>query len=212
MNIDPLFLIPSLLLLWFPRKSLGKGMRLLQPPKNKFTDPRTDREPGDLALRAREEFAKVRNYVDLIRGIAGSYGLMYWSFGSPSEQKNQENPTVLIIQILVFVLAVLSQTIRWKNRLTLVAPVFFLAGISVGISGYEAALYGTIATWLIHSLLSTPTVFLLTQTALIAVFSLLFSGTANAGTYMAAGISLIPALASLTLGRPLAIGTKKNRI
>jgi hypothetical protein len=82
MNLDLPLLALGVLLLWFPRHWMRRGVALLQRRRRsskgveRIAEPWKDREPGDPRVNARVEFLKFRNYVDLFRGLAGS--LVIW--------------------------------------------------------------------------------------------------------------------------------------
>ena len=58
--------------------------------------------------------------------------VLRWTRVFPSRMRYEEGHRVLLLQMIILVITVLIQTIKPERRLTLVAPVFFLLGLSVG--------------------------------------------------------------------------------
>jgi hypothetical protein len=152
----------------------------------------------------------LRNYFDLFRAAAGSLALMYWSFEVEPDGPSQSVILMIILQTGVLALAMLAQTLRWENRLMLFAPVFYFAGLSVGICGYESAILGATTAWALHALLPSPSVFLFTQCCAITGFSALFNGSTSKLTLLTFAIGMIPTLLSLTTGKPIAVINRKR--
>ena len=76
MSINFPLLLLALLLLWFPREWMRRGAALLRrrrrAKQSRIVEPWRAREAGDPRLNFRPEFAKFRNHLDLLRGMAGS--------------------------------------------------------------------------------------------------------------------------------------------
>src|SRR5437762_2120354 len=72
------YLLVGLVLLWFPRQWMRLGKLIGRPRRRspRAEEPWLRREPGDPQLSFRAEFAKARNYFDLLRGIAGGLAIL----------------------------------------------------------------------------------------------------------------------------------------
>jgi hypothetical protein len=159
-------------------------------------------------LRLREEFSKPRNYIDLFRGLAGSYGIMSYSF----LQAGDKTPNLLYFQIAVLAASVLFQMPRYDGKIRLAAPTFFLCGLSAGICGFDVAVYGACIAWLFSSILPTPTAFLILQALCIGTFGFVLKGPFSLMVILASIINVMPAILSLMLNRPLSIASKARRV
>lgn len=208
MSISYFFLIPAVLLLWLPRGLLRRGTFLQS--RKRFSSPRSHRQPGEKGFRVVEEFSKPRNYIDLLRGIAGSYGVMLFSF-TLSDPSGLIGPQSLFaIQVAILIIGVFIQTIRWDNRRVTNPPAFYLVGISAGLCGYQSALFGAATAWAFCALVPHPAIFLVMQALSIGGFCLLFEGLHRVDI-VTVGIGILPVFLSFALRRSLAIGTVKHR-
>src|SRR5438093_9899229 len=127
MTVDlPLFLL-GLALLWFPRGWMRRGAAFLRRRRRsaesmRILEPWKDREPGDPRISFRTEFAKVRNYLDLFRGAAGSLMLsgglgMPAAIGLAPGASRLGGRELIAVRATVLLVGLLVQTIRReKNR------------------------------------------------------------------------------------------------
>ena len=117
---------------------------------------------------------------------------------------------------MIFVAAILIQTTRnFQERVTLVAPIFFLFGVSFGIIGPLTALFACIAVWVVNLLLPSSSVFLLVFAGLEVVFAKFLSSGANSYTrtlIIAVALTLLPVLLSAMFNRRLVKLNKKARV
>ncbi|MEX2380776.1 MAG: hypothetical protein WD490_00180 [Opitutales bacterium] len=91
-------------------------------------------------FKLKEFFLAWQNGLDLIRGFAGTYILVNWVL--PLEPVADEKVTSgHIWAAAILTVAVLIQTVRFRRRLYLLAPVFFLWGITVALSPAPPAFY-----------------------------------------------------------------------
>lgn len=200
MKINVAYFLLSLLLLLLPRQVLRRGARLGSGARKgrRFTNPRDQREPGDHALRAGEEFGQFRNYVDLVRGATGSLCLMGVSMAT-----SPNLALAMFLQGAVLVLAILIQTVRLSERVTLYAPVFFIAGLNVGAAGVLPAVLGFAVSWVLNPLLPNPAAFLATLGLVTAGFHLAFRGFEDHGFLVPLALAALPIIVSLVAGRQL---------
>ncbi len=209
--INLFYLIPATALLWIPRQKLRfRRLGTDRSSRSRITDPNSMREPGDLGLRPGEEFTKVRNYVDLLRGVVGSYGVMQFGLSADTSMEPQAKTVIFAIQAFILLAAVLAQTLRWDGRLLLQAPVFFLTGIASGVCGIECAFYGSAAAWVVNAILKDQSSFLLAQGLLIGAFGAFFHGPSDRMVVIAGFLTVLPAIIGFILRRPLAIGTRHS--
>lgn len=165
-----------------------------------------DRQPGDFTIRPREEFAKPKNYIDLFRGGIGAYLLMFLAF---SLQEGGNRRLLLAVQVILFGVGVLIQTLRWRRRLTLFAPLFFLSGVTIGLAGLQAGLAAVALTWVINVVLPGPSLFLFVQALFIGLASLL-PGGARLPITAAACLTAFPLFISLITRQRLSALSKKS--
>ncbi len=225
MIIDYPFLLLALLLLFFPRQWLRFGRAATRPwrrwrrRRGRQTDPAAIREPGDIRLRAAEEFAKPRNYIDLLRAFVGALLLLgnaAWAvepavaLDPAAVMTGEEAGRLNVWRMVLLLAAVLIQFIRYEGRLTLYAPIFFLAGLGFALCGFYAGLLAVLVAWIMNAALPlTPAGFLTAYSLLLFVLGLLFRGMTDLLVVFAAGVSLLPVLVSLLSRRSLAIFTKR---
>lgn len=221
MKILTLQLAAALALLFFPRFWMRRGVALLRRRgrsggSERIRDPWKDGEPGDPRVDPRKEFAKVRNYLDLLRAAAG--GVAIWgapglapALAADPEAGGRGALRVLAIQGGLTVLAVLVQAVRYeKLRLSFFPPVFFLAGLSVAASGYRAAAFAFVAIWAFNAGIANAQGFLAVYALLLLGFGLLFNGWSSVPAATMAVAAFLPMLLSLLARRPLVIFTRKG--
>ena len=217
-------LLFSLLLLWFPRPWLRFGGRIFRLPSRPPVD-RSQRDSGDVSLYLADELQNLRNWIDLLRSAAGSiavFGMQIGVVRIPGcfERMNGAPKitadVIFVIQCAIFVAAILIQTTRnFQERVTLVAPIFFLFGVSFGIIGPLTALFACIAVWVVNLLLPSSSVFLLVFAGLEVVFAKFLSSGANSYTrtlIIAVALTLLPVLLSAMFNRRLVKLNKKARV
>jgi hypothetical protein len=222
MTIELYQLIFGIALLWFPRHWMRRGAALLQRrPHSKgsqrVTEPWKDREPGDPAVSLPVEFKKFRNYVDLVRGLAG--GLAIWggmgivaAVGVAAGAKGNSAKLALGVQCAIVLLGVVIQAVRYeKNRVSFFPPIFFLTGLSVGMCGYKAASFAFVTIWVVNFGLKNALSFLLAYAVVLYAFGALFGAPTRVPVMLCAFLAFLPALLSLLADRPLMIFMRKSR-
>ncbi len=216
MSVNLLLLILGLVLLWFPRQWLRTG-KIIGHRRHRSAhseEPWKRREPGDPRLSFKE-FTKVRNYVDLVRGAAGSLAIV----GGPliegaifvADATNRgAGKSVLIVKAAILLVGVLIQTIRYeRERLNFFATIFYFAGISVALCGPWAALFAFVLVWAVNPMLGNAEAFLSVYAVLLAGFGILFRDTPRVLTLLAFVLCFLPVLLSLLLRRPLVVFTRR---
>lgn len=222
MNLDLSFLALGVLLLWFPRQWMRRGVALLQRRRRsakgaeRIVEPWKDREPGDPRVNARVEFVKFRNYIDLFRGVAGS--LVIWGgLGIAPAIEVAEGAArgaswkVLGIRAGITVVGVLIQSLRFeRGRVSFFPPIFFLSGLSVGLCGYRGAAFAFVGIWAINVALPNSLSFLFAYAGLLVAFGFAFGRLGSLPVLLAGVVTFMPALLSLLANRPLMIYTRKG--
>jgi hypothetical protein len=212
------FLFVGLVLLWFPRQWLRRGAIIGRSRHRRARwkqEPWNTAEPGDPRLSFRAEFAKVRNYVDLLRAAAGSLAL-FGGYGIAPALAAEPGNRLLALQVLalklgVLLVALLIQTIRRERRhLSYFAPIFFLAGLSVTLCGHWAALFAFILIWSVNGLFANAQAFLSGYALLVGAFGLLFRGSNSRLALAAMVLCLLPVLLSLLTRRRLGVFSRKG--
>ena len=221
-SVSPLFLLGSLLLLWFPRLWLRRGLARLAPRRRKsaknplITEPWREREPGDPQINFRAEFTKVVNYVDLFRAGFGGW-LLWGGWGLPPALAATEDASAtkaglaLAARGLVLLVGLLVQSIRpEKYRLSFFPPIFYLAGLSIALCDFQGAVFSFALIWAVNPSLPNARVFLSIYAVLMMVFGRFFGGAGMQSLLLAAGLTFLPVLLSLLANRPLTVFSRKT--
>ncbi len=200
------------------------GYRIGKKSNKRAPDLYTEVEdPKDVSLKPKEQFGKLRNWIDFLRAAAGGIALISQipDFGNvcfavdpslPSRMRYEEGHRVLLLQMIILVITVFIQTVKPERRLTLVAPVFFLLGLSFGIIGWKAALFAFIIIWAFNLVLPSPAVFLLVLAAVEMGFGLIPTvGAAKTYVLLAVCLTITPVLISALTKRRLTELSKKVR-
>jgi len=221
-TIDWLPFLIAVLLLWLPRQVLRLGGKVLRfggrRRKIRDTNPAHVREHGDPAVSLREEIAKPRNTIDLLRATLGSVVILGTFEGiEPALRAGPgadaaELQRVFFFQIAVLLAGVLIQTFRYEGRLTLFAPIFYLSGLTFGMCGFYPALFALVLVWTINLGLPNAAAFLSVYALLVGTFGLMFDGLANPLPLIATGLLILPVFFSLLLRRRLAQFSKRLKV
>jgi len=216
------FLFVALLLLWFPRQWMRLGMSMSRrrskgsSGSQRTEEPWNRRESGDPSVSFRREFAKLRNYVDLFRAVAGGLSVMGGLGISPCLALS-ENPApaagleLLILKLGILLVGLIAQTVRnEKNRAQIFAPIFFLGGLSVGLDGPDVALFAFALIWALNPMIGNAEGFLFVYALLLLGFGLQFQGFGNKLPIVAFVYCLLPVLISWVSHRPLVLFTRKG--
>ena len=217
------YLLLALLLLWFPRQWMRLGLtywnrkrRRSEGATRREDEPWKTSEPGDPAVSFREEFRKMRNYVDLFRGAAGSLAVLGGLGIDPGVHVPDDATSLLkgelfTVQVAILLVGLLIQTVRYeRGRVLIFAPIFFLAGLSVGVCGLKGAGFAFAMIWAVNPGLKNPSGFLLVYALLVGLFGALFTSFTNKFALVALLFALLPVLLSALAHRPLVLFSKKT--
>lgn len=223
MRVDLPYLLFSLLLLWFPRQWMRLGKAFLNRQRTRSEgmtrreeEPWHNSEPGDPAVSFRTEFGKIRNYIDLLRGAAGSLAVL-GGMGIESCITLPAEPTKLLkgeaylLEIGILLIGLVLQTLRYeRGRYLFFPPIFFVAGLTLGLCGDKAAGFAFVMIWAVNPMLKNPSVFLAVYALLVGLFGLLFNGTEQYHWLVALCLIFLPVLLSALAQRPLVMLARKT--
>ena len=171
--------------------------------------------PGDNSVWASEEFARRRNWLDMLRGLAGGYAVMTTVpvvlnalIGVPGASLGN---VIFGTQGGIFLGAIAVQMVRLEERVTLFPPLFFVLGLSFPVVGVLAALIAFFTVWAINIVLPNPASFMAAYGGGIAILSVFIGYGPKRGALMAA-LSLFPPVVSVLMGRRLAAFRKRTKI
>jgi hypothetical protein len=199
------WLLPfALILLWFPRQWLRNGGSVIPTPRLRRRPSSQDHDPRDLSLRWQEEFFKFRNWVDVARAAVGSWAVVNVCFDTTADAAKSVDVMILALKALALVIAVLIQTTRRDRReITLVAPVFFVMGLSFGLIGATAAFFACVMVWTLNRALPSAGIFLCVFAGLQVCFGFGLASAPLPMILLAGGLSWIPVLLSAVMRRRL---------
>ena len=178
-------------------------------------EPWNAREQGNPAVGFRTEFGKVRNYVDLLRGAAGSLAMMGGLGIEPCLQlaanaTPEAGRWLLVERLATLLVGLLIQTIRYeKQQIQFFAPIFFLGGMSVGLCSLSGAMFAFVLIWAVNPMLRSPQSFLSVYSLVMGVFGLVFV-EGRIGPIVALGFCFLPVLLSMLAQRPLVLFSRKG--
>ena len=211
-TIDYPYLAFALVLLWLPRQWL-RLVSLRGSSRGRPLRARTDREPGDISVRIGEELGKSRNWVDLLRAVAGSIAICRWgTFAVGHDATRATLHLAFALKATVLVLGLLIQTLRFEGRFSLFAPLFYVLGLSFGLIDWKPALFAVISIWAVNLVLPSAAVFLFVFGGLATCFGLSFPGSERNDTLLLTALAMLPVLLSVLSKRRLAQFTKKTKI
>lgn len=209
-------LILGIALLWIPRQWLRRGLAFASRRRSKKNvEPWHTREPGDPGVNFRTEFTKFRNYIDLLRAMAGGLVLMGGmgltaAIAAQPGMERAANPQLIGIRIGVLLVGLLLQTLRReRGHLSFYPPIFYLAGISVALCDPRGAAFAFILIWAINPGLPSAQGFLAVYAVLLGLFGTLFAGR-GVMPVAAALLALLPVLLSLMARKPLTIMARRG--
>ncbi|MCX6954298.1 MAG: hypothetical protein NTV51_19275 [Verrucomicrobia bacterium] len=219
MTVDFPFLVLAAVLLWFPRQWLRVGSvfkRRRTSAARGEKEPWHSREPGDMQVRFGVEFAKFRNYVDLLRAGAGSLAFagglgipacLSVADGAPRSQFY----TMVALRLAIMLAGLVIQMVRFeRGKLTFYPAIFYIAGLTLGLCGAWAAVFAFILIWAFNVLLASAQGFLTVYTVMVLVFGLAFARQDLLAVISAGVLAYTPVLLSLLANRPLVIPSRKG--
>lgn len=217
----PLLLV-ALILLCIPRQWLRLGSAAKKRKQKSAavaraeTEPWNTREPGDPRVRMSAEFAKVRNYVDLLRAGAASLALSGGLGIPPVISVGEDAPRnaiwgVIAIRSVILLVGLLIQTVRYgKGQLRFAPPIFYIAGLSLGLCDISGAVAAFVFIWAIHVMFGGAQSFLTAYSVLIVAFGHIFARRGDLSVMLAGILCFLPVLLSLLAGRPLVIQSRRG--
>jgi len=206
------YLLIAVALLWFPRQWLRSGKSMLK--RRRKPDGALERlagmgarDPEDRSVQPSKEFANFRNYLDLFRSLAGGYCLTQVAFQTAGADAALK---VLIIQCVIMLVAVVIQTVRFDNRLSFYAAIFFLVGLNVGSLFHYAPLFAFALVLAINPVIPNPRLFLSAYGLLMLPFGIFFGAPLELLAFNS-GLVLLAPLLSLLTKRPVVIFSRKPK-
>jgi hypothetical protein len=216
----PLLLLAAALL-FFPRQWMRLGLAFLKRRRRRedegaaATEPWKARESGDPRVSFPMEFTKLRNYLDLLRGGAGSLALSGGMSIPPSIAIAPGSPgavvwQVIVLRSLILLVGLLIQTVRYeRNKVTFYPPIFYLAGLSVGLCDIRGAAFAFALIWAVNPALPNAQGFLTVYAIMLVAFGHFFAGGGDMSAAFAGALAFLPVLLSLLSNRPLTVFTRK---
>lgn len=175
----------------------------------RLKDPWKNKEPGDPAVDFRTEFTKFRNYLDLVRSAVG--GVAIWGGFGYSAAVSGGGIKGLAVKAVIMLTGVVIQSTRLSGgRFSFFPPIFYLAGILLGVCGWEVALFAFILTWAMHAMVRNASWFLTLNAAIVYGFGAFFQGIFSLTVILAAGLVFLPVMLSLLANRPLLIYSSRG--
>jgi hypothetical protein len=205
------YLALALAMLWFPRQWMRLGKLWRKTRKERETLERFAQDgaadPDDKSVRLGRELRNKRNYIDGLRAFVGSIALWHFSFEAEREQ------ALLVFALCygVTFVAVLIQSIRWRDRITFFAAIFFYAGLSSGLgNGYPGAL-AFLLVCALNPILPTPRLFVSAYALLLLPFNYFLGDDVRVAGFNTV-VLLVPVIWSLMVRRPMVIFTRKRNL
>lgn len=205
------YLALALALLWFPRPWMRLGKWRSRRRRERATMERFAQDgandPDDKSVRLTRELKSPRNYLDFLRALAGGVALWEFSFTAGAD-----NPgAAFAAQLVLTLVAVLIQLIRWRDRITFFAAIFFFAGLSIGMGNYFSGAMAFLLTCTINPIIPTPRLFVTAFALLLLPFNY-FLGAGLGLALVNSGLVLLGPLLSLLTKRPLVVFTRKRNL
>lgn len=198
-------------MLWFPRQWMRLGKLRRKTRKERETMERFAQDgandPDDKSVRLGRELKNKRNYLDLFRGLAGSVALWHFSF-----EVDQENKlTVFTVCAALTFAAILIQSVRWRQKITFFAAIFFYAGISSGMGNYYPGALAFLLVCAINPVIPTPRTFVSAYAVLLLPFTYFLGDDWRLALFNTV-VLLIAPLWSLMVKRPMVLFTRKRNL
>lgn len=190
------------------RKGTAFGKQHARSKRGSFQAPRED----GVTLILKREFTKARNYFDLLRaalaglGLAGGYGFD----GAIRVKAGAENPTLVVaLQVTILAIGLLTQLLRWeRGRLALAAPVFYVAGVTIGFCSPIAGICAFAIAWALTTVIANAQGFLTVEAIVLAGVGYVTDGL-TLQLLAAVGLCFLPVVLSLLAKRPLTVFARR---
>lgn len=211
MTIHWPYLVLALLTLWFPRQWMRLGKLWRNKRKERETLERFAQDgandPDDKSVRLGRELRNQRNYLDILRGFLGAFALWRFSFEAEREQAT----LVFAVCAVVTFVGVLIQSLRWRERITFFAAIFYYAGVSCGMgNGYPGAL-AFLLICAVNPVIPAPRVFVAAYALTLLPFNY-FLGDDQRIAGLNTLILLVPVIWSLMVKRPMVLFTRRRNL
>jgi hypothetical protein len=190
------WLLPvALLLLWFPRQWLSVGK--LNSVSRFRSQKRSRTEVRNQVWKPKAEYTKPRNWVDFFRALAGGLAVSYLCFEAIPGAAYSVAVKIFALQAAIMLLAVIIQSMRLgSKKITLVAPVYFIAGLSFGLIGWKAAVFVCVVGLILNQLLPGPGLSLFVFGCLEVGFGMMLSRAPLRMGILAVALAMTPILLS----------------
>ena len=200
MKIDWLLLLASVLLLWTPTILLMGGparSRLRNPARNqKVTFPQMALTP--------------LNWIDLLRAAAGVFMLQSWAL-LPDPTFPGSGVAAMLLRFLIIGLGVFLQSGWVADRLVVMGPTFYLAGLTVALAPWQvwsfALVLGLVAAGLLHRFRWH----LATSLGALVAFAALFRAF-QPSTLVALSLWMLPLLLNIRANDPIAFLHRRSSL
>lgn len=205
------YLALALATLWFPRQWMRFGKLWRKSRKERETLERFAQDgandPADKSVRLGRELRNKRNYIDILRGLAGAVALWQFSF-----EADRENAWLVfgICSAITF-LAVAIQSMRWRERITFFAAIFFYAGLSSGMGSYYPGALAFLLVCAINPVIPTPRLFVSAYALLLLPFNYFLGNDPRIALFNTI-VLLVPVIWSMMVRRPMVIFTRRRNL
>jgi hypothetical protein len=212
-----LFFLIGLVLLWLPRSwlRLGKPVGTRKRRLNRDEEVKRQRQPSDHSLWAGDEFRRVRNWLDLLRGVAGGVAVVSTLPVLVTELMavpgGGDTKLTWALTAGICLAATVIQMIRVEERFSLTPPIFFLAGLAFALVGPKVALIAFVAVWAINIALPNPSTFMVVYGALIIALGTGL-GANRLNMVLMAGLFILPPFVAVLFKCRLAQFRKRQKI
>lgn len=207
------YLAFALVTLWLPRQWLRLGkIKKHKSRKERETLERFAqdgaKDPDDKSVRLARELRKLRNYIDFFRALLGSYCL--WNFAFTPDKEAGGDAPFLACTAIAF-LAVLIQSVRWRQSITFFAAVFFYAGLSIGMGNNYPGALAFLLVCAINPVIPTPRLFVCAYALLLLPFNYFLGDNLRLAAFNTLLLLFVP-LWSVLINRPMVIFMRKREL
>ena len=207
------YLALALLTLWFPRQwmRLGKFMKRDRRKERETLERFAQdggKDPDDKSVRLTRELRKPRNYLDFFRALLGSFCLWNYTF-TASKDVGPTLPFAACAAITA--IAVLIQSIRWRQRITFFAAIFFYVGLSAGMGNNYPGALAFLLVCAINPVIPTPRLFVAAYAVVLLPFNFFLGDNLQLAAFNSA-LLMLPPFWSVMINRPMVIFMRKREM
>lgn len=164
-------------------------------------------DPDDKSVRLGRELKNKRNYIDVFRALVGTVALWKFSFEGDDEMRWM----IFGICCALTFIAVLIQSIRWRERITFFAAIFFYAGVSSGIGSYYPGALAFLLICAINPVIPTPRLFVSAYALLLLPFNFFLGDDWRIALFNSI-VLIVPVIWSMMVKRPMVIFTRRRNL